>query len=170
MDGYLLSMKGLIQRVTHASVTVDGETVGEIGPGILLLLGVEQGDDPDVAERLLEKVLAYRIFSDDAGKMNLSLRDVNGGLLVVSQFTLVADTRKGLRPSFSSAADPATGRQLYDTFLSLAQSRYPNVQAGRFGADMKVSLLNDGPVTFLLEVTATKSDRYQKKMSLDCHN
>ena len=157
-------MKGLIQRVTQASVTVDGETVGAIGPGILLLLGVEQGDDQDVAERLLEKVLAYRIFSDDAGKMNLSLRDVNGGLLVVSQFTLVADTRKGLRPSFSSAADPATGQKLYDTFLSLAQSRHPVVQAGRFGADMKVSLLNDGPVTFLLEVTNAKSDGHQKKV------
>src|SRR5690606_24944581 len=155
---------------THASGTGDGETGGEIWPCILLLLGVEQGDEPDVAERLRGKVLAYRSVSEDAVGMNLDLRGGDDCLLVGYRVTGVAGTRKGLRPSFSSAADRATGRQLYDTFLSLAHSRYPNVQAGRFGADMKVSLLNDGPVTFLLEVTATKSDRYQKKMSLDCHN
>ncbi|WP_257283709.1 D-aminoacyl-tRNA deacylase [Endozoicomonas sp. SESOKO1] len=144
-------MKGLIQRVRHASVVVDGETVGEIGSGILLLLGIEKGDDPVLADKLLEKVLKYRIFSDDQGKMNLGLKDVGGGLLIVSQFTLVADTCKGLRPSFSSGASPEQGEQLYNYFVERANNMHPNVATGRFGADMKVSLLNDGPVTFLLE-------------------
>ena len=145
-------MKGLIQRVSHASVVVDGETVGEIGKGILLLLGVEQDDNLEKADRLLDKVLRYRIFSDENGKMNLSLADTGGDLLVVSQFTLVADTRKGLRPSFSSGASPALGEELYNQFVSMAQQKHDKVACGRFGADMKVSLLNDGPVTFMLEV------------------
>ncbi|WP_419533061.1 D-aminoacyl-tRNA deacylase [Endozoicomonas sp.] len=145
-------MKGLIQRVKHASVVVDGETVGEIGPGILLLLGVEKGDDPALADKLLDKVLKYRIFSDDQGKMNLGLKEVGGGLLIVSQFTLVADTRKGLRPSFSSGASPELGEKIYNYFVEQAEIQHPDVATGRFGADMKVSLLNDGPVTFMLEV------------------
>ncbi|KEI70699.1 D-aminoacyl-tRNA deacylase [Endozoicomonas elysicola] len=145
-------MKGLIQRVKHASVVVDGETVGEIGTGILLLLGIEKGDDSALADKLLDKVLKYRIFSDEQGKMNLGLKDVGGGLLIVSQFTLVADTRKGLRPSFSSGASPEQGERLYNYFVEQAQELHQEVATGRFGADMKVSLLNDGPVTFMLEV------------------
>ncbi|CAM3758261.1 D-aminoacyl-tRNA deacylase [Parendozoicomonas haliclonae] len=144
-------MKGLIQRVTHASVVVDGETVGEIGAGLLLLLGVEKDDTPERAKKLLDKVLKYRVFSDDDGKMNLSLADTGGGLLVVSQFTLVADTRKGLRPSFSSGASPALGEELYEYFVQQARGNHGEVATGQFGADMKVSLLNDGPVTFWLE-------------------
>ena len=143
-------MLGLIQRVSEASVTVDGKIVGEIGTGLLLLLGVEKGDDISNAERLLDKVLAYRVFGDDNGHMNLSLVDVGGGLLVVSQFTLAASTRKGLRPSFSSAAPPEEAERLYDHFVSQAGQRHADVATGVFGADMKVRLLNDGPVTFLL--------------------
>jgi D-aminoacyl-tRNA deacylase len=146
------TMKGLIQRVSQASVTVDGNVVGEIGPGLLLLLGVEKADDEAKADKLLQKVLSYRVFEDDAGKMNLSLQDVQGGLLIVSQFTLVADTRKGLRPSFSSGASPADGERLYDYFANQARGQWPSVATGRFGADMKVALVNDGPVTFMLEV------------------
>ncbi|WP_010323597.1 D-aminoacyl-tRNA deacylase [Marinobacterium stanieri] len=145
-------MKGLIQRVRHASVTVDGEITGAIDNGILLLLGVEKEDDEASADKLLKKVLNYRIFADADDKMNLSLTDTGGGLLVVSQFTLVADTRKGLRPSFSSGASPAEGERLYNYFVEQAQSLHNPVATGRFGADMKVELLNDGPVTFLLEV------------------
>ena len=143
-------MLGLIQRVSEASVTVDGKIVGEIGTGLLLLLGVEKGDDISNVERLLDKVLAYRVFGDDNGHMNLSLVDVGGGLLVVSQFTLAASTRKGLRPSFSSAAPPEEAERLYDHFVSQAGQRHADVATGVFGADMKVRLLNDGPVTFLL--------------------
>ena len=146
-------MKGLIQRVSHAKVVVDGVTVGEIDGGILLLLGVEKDDTPEQANKLLEKVLKYRIFSDDDGKMNRSLTDIGGGLLIVSQFTLVADTRKGLRPSFSSGAPPALGEELYQTFVAKAQAIHSGtVATGQFGADMKVSLLNYGPVTFMLDV------------------
>lgn len=145
-------MKGLIQRVRHASVTVDGEITGAIDNGILLLLGVEKEDDEASADKLLKKVLNYRIFADADDKMNLSLTDTGGGLLVVSQFTLVADTLKGLRPSFSSGASPAEGERLYNYFVEQAQSQHNPVATGRFGADMKVELLNDGPVTFLLEV------------------
>ena len=145
-------MKGLIQRVSHASVKVDGEITGAIDQGILLLLGVEKDDDQAKADKLLKKVLNYRIFPDAEGKMNLSLSDTGGGLLVVSQFTLVADTRKGLRPSFSSGASPAQGEALYGYFVEQAQGSHEKVATGRFGADMKVELLNDGPVTFLLEV------------------
>lgn len=145
-------MKGLIQRVKHASVVVDGETVGEIGPGILLLLGVEKGDDLSLADKLLDKVLKYRIFSNEQGRMNLGLKDAGGSLLIVSQFTLVADTRKGLRPGFSSGAPPEQGERLYNYFVEQARELHQGVATGRFGADMKVSLLNDGPVTFMLEV------------------
>lgn len=145
-------MKGLIQRVRHASVKVDGEITGAIDGGILLLLGVEKEDDQASADKLLKKVLNYRIFADADDKMNLSLTDTGGGLLVVSQFTLVADTRKGLRPSFSSGASPTQGEALYDYFVQQARARHQPVATGRFGADMKVELLNDGPVTFLLEV------------------
>lgn len=145
-------MKGLVQRVSHASVVVEGETVGEINNGILLLLGVEKDDTPEKASKLLDKVLRYRMFSDDDGKMNRSLTDTNGGLLVISQFTLVAETRKGLRPSFSSGASPSLGEELYNQFVAMAKERHPKVATGRFGADMKVSLLNDGPVTFMFEV------------------
>lgn len=143
-------MQGLIQRVKHASVVVDGETVGEIGAGILLLLGVEKPDDQTLGDKLLHKVLNYRIFPDEKGHMNRSLLDIGGELLVVSQFTLAADTQKGLRPSFSSAAAPEQAEPLYEAFVSAAEQSV-KVATGRFGADMAVSLLNDGPVTFLLK-------------------
>ncbi len=144
-------MLALIQRVTKARVEVAGETVGAIEQGLLVLLGVEREDSTAEAERLLKKVLAYRVFADGEGKMNLSVQDVQGGLLVVSQFTLVADTGKGLRPSFSGAKAPSEAEQLYDWFLSKARKAHSMVAAGRFAADMQVSLVNDGPVTFLLK-------------------
>ncbi len=144
-------MLALIQRVTKARVEVAGETVGAIEQGLLVLLGVEREDSTAEAERLLKKVLAYRVFADGEGKMNLSVQDVQGGLLVVSQFTLVADTGKGLRPSFSGAKAPSEAEQLYDWFLSEARKAHSMVAAGRFAADMQVSLVNDGPVTFLLK-------------------
>lgn len=144
-------MRGLIQRVSEARVVVAGEVVGEIGPGILLLLGVHKGDSEEMALKLLEKVLAYRIFADDAGRMNRSLADTGGGLLVVSQFTLAAETRKGLRPGFDPAEAPARAEALYEFLLREARARHDLVASGRFGADMKVHLVNDGPVTFLLE-------------------
>lgn len=144
-------MKALIQRVSQASVTVDGEVIGRIGAGILLLLGVEKSDDAVAVDKLLQRVLSYRIFPDTAGKMNLSLRDTGGGLLVVSQFTLVADTSKGLRPSFSSGASPQEGERLYDLFVQQARAVWSDVATGKFGADMQVALVNDGPVTFWLE-------------------
>lgn len=144
-------MKALIQRVTHASVAVEGDTVGAIGPGLLALIGVERDDTPARAERLLERLLGYRLFSDDRGRMNLGLSESGGGLLLVSQFTLVADTRKGMRPSFSSAAPPETGRALFEHLVESAHLAHAPVASGRFGADMQVSLVNDGPVTFLLE-------------------
>ncbi len=145
-------MIGLIQRVAHASVVVEGECVGQIERGILLLLGVEKADDAAKAERLLERVLGYRIFPDEAGKMNNSLRDIGGGLLIVPQFTLPADTRKGMRPSFTPAAPPEQGKVLFDVFVERARAQHACVQTGIFGADMQVSLLNDGPVTFWLAV------------------
>lgn len=144
-------MRGLIQRVSEATVVVEGEVVGQIGPGILLLLGVAKGDVEEQANRLLEKVLNYRIFPDAEGRMNCSLKDSGGGLLVVSQFTLAADTKKGLRPSFSSAEVPARAEELYEYFVAQARAQHAVVATGRFGADMKVRLINDGPVTFLLE-------------------
>ena len=144
-------MLGLIQRVSSASVVIDHETVGEIDQGILLLLGVQKHDVMGSADKLLRKVLNYRMFSDPEGKMNLSLSDINGGLLIVSQFTLAADTKKGLRPSFSSAAPPEQAENLYNHFVSHATQQHLKVQNGRFGADMQVCLVNDGPVTFMLE-------------------
>jgi D-tyrosyl-tRNA(Tyr) deacylase len=140
----------LIQRVSQAAVVVDGQTVGNIGRGILALVGIERGDDLGAATRLLERVLVYRIFADPAGRMNLSLRDIAGGLLLVPQFTLAADTHKGTRPGFSSAAAPETARALFAELLSLARARHTEVAAGEFGAHMQVSLVNDGPVTFWL--------------------
>jgi len=144
-------VKGLIQRVASASVVVDGEAIGTIDAGILLLLGVEKDDDRHRADKLLHKVVNYRIFEDEAGKMNRSLLDADGGLLVVSQFTLVADTAKGMRPSFSAGATPQLGCELYEYFVDQARWKLASVQTGKFGADMKVSLVNDGPVTFLLQ-------------------
>ncbi|MDG1494774.1 MAG: D-aminoacyl-tRNA deacylase [Porticoccaceae bacterium] len=145
-------MIGLIQRVSHASVRVDDRICGEIDQGLLLLLAVEPQDLESSAERLLEKVLNYRVFSDAEGKMNLSLRDIQGGLLVVSQFTLAANTKKGLRPSFTSAATPAHAEALYNHFATRAKAVYGKTQYGVFAADMQVSLCNDGPVTFSLQV------------------
>jgi D-tyrosyl-tRNA(Tyr) deacylase len=145
-------MIGLLQRVSSATVVVDGVTVGEIGRGLLVLIGVESGDTAAEADRLLERLLNYRVFSDDAGKMNLSLRDIGGGLLLVPQFTLAADTHKGLRPGFSSAAPPEVGRLLFEHLLVRAQALHAPVEKGKFGADMKVTLTNDGPVTFWLQV------------------
>lgn len=145
------TMRALIQRVSHARVDVAGRTVGAIDQGLLALIGVEKGDDEARADKLLHKLLHYRVFGDDAGKMNLDLQQVDGGLLLVSQFTLAADTRKGLRPSFSSAAPPAEGERLFEYLLTRARDAWPHVASGEFGADMQVSLLNDGPVTFLLE-------------------
>lgn len=144
-------MLGLIQRVSYATVEVNGDRVGEIGPGILLLLGVQAGDSEETAARLLHKVLNYRIFPDDEGRMNLNLQQMGGGLMVVSQFTLAADTGKGLRPGFSNAAPTDRAEALYDYFLSRAEHLYPDVASGIFGANMQVSLCNDGPVTFMLE-------------------
>lgn len=144
-------MKGLIQRVSSAQVDVNGETVGAIDAGVLLLLGVEREDTPAIADKLLHKVLNYRIFADSDGKMNLSVKDIGGGLLIVSQFTLTADTQKGLRPSFSGAGTPVLAQELYDYVVRQARSVHPDVATGIFAADMKVSLVNDGPVTFLLE-------------------
>lgn len=140
----------IIQRVTQAKVTVNGIDIGVIGTGILALVAVEKADTPKIADRLLERILNYRIFADSDDKMNLSLRDIHGGLLVVPQFTLAADTDSGNRPSFASAASPALGRQLFDYFQQRATSSYPGCQFGEFGADMKVALVNDGPVTFRL--------------------
>jgi D-tyrosyl-tRNA(Tyr) deacylase len=145
-------MRALLQRVSCASVDVDGECVGEIGRGLLVLLGLDKGDDRAAADRMLDKLLAYRVFSDDAGRMNRSVVDVDGGVLLVSQFTLSADTRKGLRPGFSSAMPPDAAEQLYNYTLAQLRGRHSPVVAGVFAADMQVSLTNDGPVTFLLEI------------------
>lgn len=144
-------MKGLLQRVRGARVEVAGEVVGAIDNGLLVLVAVEPGDTEANADKLLHKLLNYRVFSDAEGKMNLSLAEVGGGLLLVSQFTLAADTRSGLRPSFSTAAPPALGQALFDYLLQAAQRQHQPVAAGRFGADMQVHLVNDGPVTFLLQ-------------------
>jgi len=148
-------MIALIQRVSSAAVTVDSETVGAIGRGILALIGVQRGDTMASADRLLERVLTYRIFSDEQGKMNLSLRDIQGELLLVSQFTLAADTQKGTRAGFSRAAAPEEAKRLFDYFLDRARASHGTVAAGVFGADMQVSLVNDGPVTFWLETPVT---------------
>lgn len=143
-------MLALIQRVLRASVEIDGETTGAIDQGLLVFLGIEKADTQTEVERLLKKVLAYRVFSDAAGKMNLSVKDVKGGLLIVSQFTLAATTDQGLRPGFSSAKAPAEAEVLYRLFLEQARLLHAPVASGQFGADMQVSLVNDGPVTFLL--------------------
>ncbi|UTA48538.1 D-aminoacyl-tRNA deacylase [Simiduia sp. 21SJ11W-1] len=147
-------MRALIQRVTHARVDIEGHTVGAIDQGLLVLLGVQRGDTEAVADKLLDKLLAYRVFSDTEGKMNLSVQDVQGGVLLVSQFTLAADTQKGLRPGFSNACPPAEARALFDYTQARLESLHAQVAFGRFGADMQVSLTNDGPVTFLLEMNA----------------
>ena len=144
-------MKALLQRVASARVEVEGDVVGEIGPGLLVLLGLDAGDTLEQGYRLMDKLLAYRVFSDAEGRMNLSVADADGGVLLVSQFTLSADTRKGLRPSFSSAMPPAEAESLFAELLAYLEAKHPQVATGRFGADMQVSLLNDGPVTFLLE-------------------
>ncbi len=145
-------MKALIQRVTEASVSIDGERISAIGRGLLVLLGVQAEDSETSAEKLMDKCLAYRIFSDEQGKMNRSLVDVRGELLLVSQFTLCADTGRGLRPSFSKAAAPAHAEALYEYALAHVESKLGRVAAGRFAADMQVQSVNDGPVTFMLEV------------------
>jgi D-tyrosyl-tRNA(Tyr) deacylase len=143
-------MIGLLQRVSSARVDVDGRTVAEIGRGIVALIGVERGDDAARAQRLLERLLGYRVFPDAEGRMNLSLRDIGGGLLLVPQFTLAADTAKGTRASFTPAADAETGARLFQLLVGAAQQAHPQVGAGVFGADMQVALVNDGPVTFWL--------------------
>lgn len=142
----------LIQRVSEASVRIEGEVVGQIGAGVLAFIGVQRDDDEARAARLLERMLGYRIFYDEEGRMNRSLRDVAGGLLLVSQFTLAADTARGTRPSFTPAAAPDLARQLFDGLVRQARLQHPQVANGVFGADMQVSLVNDGPVTFWLEV------------------
>ena len=148
-------MIGLVQRVTEAQVTVDDALIGAIGPGLLVLVGVERDDSAAQVDRLLERLLGYRVFADTEGKMNLSLREMSGGLLLVPQFTLAADTGKGMRPSFTPAAPPKVGEQLFDYLLEQARRQYAPVAAGRFGAHMRVSLLNDGPVTFWLRAAPT---------------
>ncbi|MGC3981184.1 MAG: D-aminoacyl-tRNA deacylase [Steroidobacteraceae bacterium] len=145
-------MIALLQRVTQAAVHIAGDEVGRIGTGLLVLVGVERGDTTVQANRLLERLLAYRVFADEAGKMNLSLTQIGGGLLLVPQFTLAADTRHGNRPGFSTAATPALGQELFNYFVDRARGQHSSLATGRFGADMQVSLCNDGPVTFWLQV------------------
>jgi D-tyrosyl-tRNA(Tyr) deacylase len=145
-------MIAVLQRVSEASVRVDGAVIGQIGTGLLVLLCAEKGDTEAVADKMLAKILKLRIFSDDAGKMNLSLQDVGGGLLVVSQFTLAADLSSGNRPSFKRAASQADGQRLYDYFVTQAREAHPIVQTGQFAADMKIHLINDGPVTIPMHV------------------
>ncbi|MBN7124318.1 MULTISPECIES: D-aminoacyl-tRNA deacylase [Erwinia] len=145
-------MIALIQRALSASVTVAGETTGEIGPGLLILLGVEKGDDQQKAQRLCDRVLGYRIFGDENDKMNLNVQQAGGSLLVVSQFTLAADTQKGMRPSFSGGADPADAERLYESFIGCCREKGMVTETGRFAANMQVALVNDGPVTFWLQV------------------
>lgn len=145
-------MLALIQRVTHAQVSVAGEVVGAIGPGLLALIGVQPGDGPAEIAKLGDRLLRYRVFGDEAGRMNRSLTDVGGGLLLVSQFTLAADTASGLRPSFSTAAPPQDAERIFGEFVAYCRQQHAYaVETGRFGADMQVSLVNDGPVTFLLK-------------------
>ena len=150
-------MIALLQRVTEASVRVDGTSVGAIGAGLLVLLCAERGDTEKEADALLEKMLAYRVFADANGKMNLSLRDVAGGLLLVPQFTLAADTKSGSRPSFTPAAKPEDGLRLFEHVVAQARQRHADVATGRFGANMQVALVNDGPVTFWLQLSPGKA-------------
>jgi D-tyrosyl-tRNA(Tyr) deacylase len=145
-------VKALVQRVRYARVSVNEECVGAIDAGMLVLLGVERNDGPGMLEGMAERLLNYRMFADDDGRMNASLRDTGSGLLLISQFTLAADTRKGLRPGFSTAASPADAQLLYNALLDTLSAKHTPVASGRFGADMQVALLNDGPVTFLLEL------------------
>lgn len=145
-------MIGLLQRVTRASVTVAGQRIAGIGTGLLVLVGVERGDTDIELRRLLERLLSYRVFPDEAGRMNRDLREIDGELLLVPQFTLPADTRKGNRPSFLPAAPPERGRELFAALCEQARTSYPRVACGEFGADMQVELVNDGPVTFWLQV------------------
>ena len=145
-------MIGLLQRVNEARVDVDGQTVGAIDGGLMVLIGVQRHDTEREADRLLERLLGYRVFEDETGRMNRSVRDTSGGLLLVPQFTLPADTRKGTRPSFTPGADPATATALFDYLVGRARAQHTIVETGRFGAYMQVSLVNDGPVTFWLEV------------------
>jgi D-tyrosyl-tRNA(Tyr) deacylase len=145
-------MIGLLQRVSQARVVVEGETVGAIDGGLMVLVCAERGDSEKEADALLSKLLSYRVFADEAGKMNRSVRDVAGGLLLVPQFTLAADTKSGTRPSFTPAAAPEEGQRLFDYFVRQAKAKHAQVETGRFGADMKVSLTNEGPVTFWLQV------------------
>lgn len=151
-------MIALLQRVRHASVVVDGATIGGIQTGLMVLVCAERQDTEKDAEQLLTKLLSYRVFADDAGKMNRSITDVQGGLLLVPQFTLAADTQSGTRPSFTPAAPPELGKQLFDYFVAQARSKHAVVETGRFGADMQVSLTNDGPVTFWLQ-TKSKTEK-----------
>jgi len=145
-------MIGLLQRVTQSSVAVDGEIIGSIDTGLMVLIGIEKNDDQNKADRLLERILSYRVFPDDEDKMNRSLQDIQGGLLLVPQFTLAADTKKGTRPGFSHAASPHDAEILFHYFVEKANAVYPTTAVGQFGADMKVSLVNDGPVSFWLQV------------------
>lgn len=145
-------MKALLQRVSQASVTIEGVEVARIAGGLLVLVGIEPNDNQQSAEKMLHKLLNYRVFADEQARMNKSLTDIQGGLLLVSQFTLAADTRSGLRPGFSTAAAPAQAEVLFEQLVKMAQQRHDNVQTGQFAADMQVQLTNDGPVTFMLEV------------------
>ncbi len=145
-------MVGLLQRVLDARVIVDGKTMGEIGQGLAVLVGIERNDNEQKANRLLDRLLGYRVFADETGRMNLSLHQTGGGLLLIPNFTLVADTQKGMRASFSPAATPGDGQRLFDYLDGLARMRHPRVQSGDFGAHMQVALTNDGPVTFWLRV------------------
>lgn len=145
-------MKALIQRVRHARVEIDGAAVAAIDQGLLALVGIDKGDEIDRVEKMAHKLLHYRIFADAEDRMNLNVQDIGGALLLVSQFTLSADTHKGLRPSFTSAAPPADGERIFDALVARIRHQYDRVQTGRFGANMQIELLNDGPVTFLLEV------------------
>jgi len=145
-------MIALIQRVSEAKVVVNNKNIGEIQQGVLAFIGIEKEDSEIQVSRLLDKVLSYRIFADEEDKMNLSVQDIKGGLLLVPQFTLAADTQKGCRPSFSSAAAPEMGEKLFNEFIKQAKNKYQHIETGQFGADMRISLLNDGPVTFWLQV------------------
>jgi D-aminoacyl-tRNA deacylase len=145
-------MRALIQRVRQASVEVNQQVIGQIDRGLLVFFGLAKTDTPQTAEKLLKKILTYRLFSDESGRMNLNLQQVNGGLLLVSQFTLMAETRKGLRPDFGPAMPPDEARELFSQLVEHAENIYPKVQTGEFGADMQVMLQNDGPVTFMLDI------------------
>lgn len=151
-------MIGLLQRVSRASVEVSNETIGEINQGLLMLIGVEKNDTEQQADKLAQRILNYRVFADENDKMNLSVTDINGGVLLVPQFTLPADTRSGNRPSFTPAATPDEGKRLFDYLVAQIKNKHPIVATGQFGADMKVQLINDGPVTFWLSVPPTSNN------------